>query len=494
MTGPWWTLAGVSTASFLACIDLTIVNTAAPGIARELDATVPQTQLIVNIFVVALAVSVLPAGRLCDYFGQRRALNFGIVLAGLSALGAGCAPGVEFLVVCRFVLGVACAILCITASAIVNATFPEHQRGRAMGVLFGVNSASQALGPILGGFLVGTAGWRWVFLATVPLAAVALAICAVSVGREHDARQHDRLDWTGIGLFVLGLSGIVLGVSVGGTLDWSRWWVLGLVTLGVLALAAFLFADRRSRSPLVPVRLFANHDFRRAITVEFASGMFIMTALFLLPLYLSVVLGLDDFALGLLVLPISVTVAALSPVVGRLTDRFSPRPLLRAGLVLLAASALAQYGFGTDASLGLVVVATVLMGLGWACTLSPAAITAVSAVPPHQSGTAVGSTWTFHTAGGTLGLAASMLLFRGFAETHLDEALRARGVVPGPWAEQVVSTPRTGADTLQRFSGLSPAEATELMHATFAAGHGAALLALAGVSLAVLLGVTVRTR
>jgi EmrB/QacA subfamily drug resistance transporter len=490
----WWLLTGVGIASFLACIDLTIVNTAAPSIGRDLDATVPQTQLVVNIVFVAAALSVLPAGRLCDFFGRMRVLQVGIVLSGASSLAAGCAPDVQFLAGSRFIQGVGCAVICIGSSAVVFNAFPDRYRGSAMGVLFAVNSASQAIGPILGGFLVSVSSWRWIFLGNLPLACIALAICFAGRGAAREKPSNEVLNWSSMGLFVVGLAGLILGVSLGDTFGWNTWQILGTITVGVLSLAGFLAVDRRSEHPLVPFWLFTNREFLKAVFAEFAAGTFIATTLFMLPLYLSIAHHLDDFTIGLLVLPITVTVVVLSPVAGKLVDRVGPQTVLTVGLTFFALSALSQSLIGASTGLGLVAVMAALMGVGWAFVLSPSATLAVSTVPHHQTGSAIGTTWTFHTLGGVLGLKAGMLLFQGFASARLEAGLRAQGVALAPWTTHVVATPQTGEKALSDYGGFSHSAATELMNSLFTAGYRAAMLFLAGTSLTALLTILILSR
>ncbi|MFI7123853.1 MFS transporter [Amycolatopsis sp. NPDC049868] len=491
--GKWWVLTGVGVASFLACVDLTIVNTATPAIGRDLDASVLQTQLVVNVFFVAAAISVLPIGRICDFFGRRRTLCSGIILFGLFSLGAGYAPDIHFLIACRFFQGIGCAVICVCSSTIVLSAFPEGLRGKAMGALFAINSIGQAMGPLLGGLLVSALSWRWIFLAGVPLACLALAICLFQPGSSYDGNKHGILGWPSIGLFIPGSAGLILGFGLADTFGWGSWQALGVITLGALSVTGFLVVDRRSEHPLVPYRLFVDRNFLKAVGTEFSAGMFITTTLFLVPLYLSIAHHLDDFLIGLLVLPITVSVAMCSLVVGRLTDRVGPQNVLMTGLALFALSALLQSLF-RDAGIGQVVILAALMGAGWACLLGPSAIIAVSAVSQDRSGVAIGTTWTFHTMGGSIGLEASMVLLQEVSNRHLEEGLHARGVAPGPWTTLVVNTPQSGEELLERYGGLGRPEAAELLKSSITAGHQAVMLFLAGASLATFLTIMALSR
>nr|WP_052479158.1 MFS transporter [Kibdelosporangium sp. MJ126-NF4] len=417
---PWLVLGGVSLMSFLGCLDLTIVNTAAPAIGRDLSATVTEMQIAVNAFVVALSMFMVTAGRLSDRYGRRRVLFAGAALFALASLGAGLAPGVAVLVVFRFLQGVACAVLYTSSSAIVADAFPDKQRGRAIGTLFAVNGLGLASGPLFGGLVVAAAGWRWVFLVNVPLVALALVICGLSVAArppEPDARRQDR---AGVALLTVALFGVVFALTFGDVYGWLSWRILTSGIVGLLALASFVVVDRRHAAPLVPFRLFSVPLFRAAVITEFCLAFFYTTALFLMPLYLFVVRGLGDVEVGLLMLAATATVAVLSPLVGRVVERIGPLPVMAAGFVAFAGSAVLQAAHDGNTGLVMVCVAFALLGAGWAMTLGPSAVAALSAVPSGQSGLAVGASWTFHNFGGAVGLALGMTVFRRYSGQSQD--------------------------------------------------------------------------
>lgn len=481
----WWVLTGVSTLSFLGCIDLTVVNTAAPAIREELGANVAQLQLIVNIFIVALSMFMVTAGRLSDIYGRRRVLYTGAGLFGLASLGAGLAPDIGWLIAFRFLQGAACAVLYTSSSTIVADAFPEEQRGRAIGTLFGVNGVGLAVGPMLGGFIVGWLSWQWVFWINVPLTAAALAICAFSV-RESRSDERTPLDWWGLVLVGLGLSGLIFGLTFNDTYGWASWQVLGPLVVGAVALAVFIRVEATVAYPIVRFELFRNRLFISALSADFALAFFYTLALFLMPLYLSWVRGYDELTIGLMMLPTTATMAVLSPVVGRLVERHGPRAMLLVGFTAFALSALLQSFLTPDSGIALLVVAYVLMGIGWAFVLGPAAVAALSSVPERMSGLAVGSTWTFHNFGGAVGLAVGMTLYRSFAENSLVSDLADRGADAGAWTKDAVADPGSTAELLRDRAGIPAGETDDLLHSLFTAGARASMLLLVGTSLAAL--------
>ncbi|MFJ5680671.1 MFS transporter [Streptomyces sp. NPDC093097] len=494
----WWAFAGLSIISFLGCIDLTVVNTAAPAIQRDMGATVTELQLVVNIFIVALSMFMVAMGRLADQHGRRRVLYTGTAVFGVASLAAGCAGDVRTLIVCRFVQGAACAVLYTSTGALVSDIFPPERRGRAIGALYGVNGLGLAVGPMLGGFLVGALNWRWVFWMNVPLTVVGLAVCfsAVRVSRTRPAGT-GKMDWSGLALISLALPALVLALTLGDSWGWTSGRILGLLVLGIAGVAVFCVVERKAAAPLIDFRLFGNRIFLGALTADFSLAFFYCLALFLMPLYLDSVRHDGGTASGLMLLPCTAVMAVLSPVAGRLVDRFPPRLLLCGGFAAFALSAAVQAQFGRDSGVVLVAGAFALMGIGWALVLGPATVAALSAVPERLAGTAVGSSWTFHNLGGAIGLAVGMAVYRWSARDALDEALAARRLPGGEWVARAVADPGAGRGLLRAHTGLDGRGVEALFGELFLRGNQAAMWLLCGVAagafLAIWTGMRVRS-
>ncbi|MEU1670980.1 MFS transporter [Streptomyces roseifaciens] len=481
----WWAFTGVSLISFLGCIDLTIVNTAAPQIQADLGASVTDLQLIVNMFIVALSMFMVTMGRLADTYGRRRVLYTGTVVFALASLGAGLAPGTGWLIAFRFFQGAAGAVLYTSTGAIVQNAFPRSQRGRAIGALYGVNGLGLAVGPLLGGVIVSAVGWHWVFWLNVPLIAVALALCSFSVKESRD-RDAPGLDRPGLVLISLGIPAVVLAFTLGDHWGWSSAPTLGLLAFAAASLVAFHAVERRATDPIIDFRLFRHRAFLGAIVSDFALACFYATVLFLLPLYLSGVRSYDGYATGALLLACTAVMAALSPGVGRLTDRYGPRKLLAAGFAAFTVSALMLARIAPDTSTGYLVLALVAMGFGWAFILGPATVSALSAVPERQAGLAVGSSWTFHNLGGAIGLAAAVNLYRLQGERTLNAELAEHHAPTGPWAQSVVAEPEHATALLRQHTSLSGPEIDEVYGQVFSHGMQTAMWMVAGTSLAAL--------
>ncbi|NBF10693.1 MFS transporter [Pseudomonas sp. Fl4BN1] len=415
----WWALLGVSIASFLGCVDFTIVNTALPALQADLGASLDSLQWVINGFILALSSFMVLVGRLADLQGRKRVLFIGLSVFGLASLAAGLAGQIETLIGARVLQGLACAVLYTASGAIVSSTFDSTEQGKAFGVLFGVNGVGLAVGPVLGGLITSGFGWQWIFLINVPFVLLSLAICSFSVQESRSTEVDARLDVWGALLLLIGLPSLVLVIVQGG--GWGSSLTLSLIAVTVLALGAFLVLEKRVAAPIIDLQLFANRRFVAAVAASFGLALFYCVAFFVMPLYLAQIRGETLQASGLLLLPTTLGVALLSPLVGRLVDRRGPALLIKAGLLLLVLSALLQAGFDRQTSLPYLLGAFVIMGLGWASILGPSTVLGISSVPQEVGSVAMGSLMTLHNVGGGIGLALGVGLFHHFSATPLDD-------------------------------------------------------------------------
>ncbi|GLK88569.1 MFS transporter [Pseudomonas turukhanskensis] len=484
----WWALFGVSIASFLGCVDFTIVNTALPALQADLGASFEALQWVINGFILALSSFMVLVGRLADVYGRKRVLFIGLTVFGVASLAAGVAKGIDLLIAARVAQGVACAVLYTASGAIVANAFPANEQGRAFGVLFSVNGVGLASGPVLGGVIASALGWQWIFLLNVPFVLLSLAIGAWAV--DESRGDGKGLDGWGALLLLIGLPSLVLLIVQGGVWGWISPISLALLAVAALALVVFIQVERRVRAPIVDLTLFANRRFVAAVVASFALAVFYCLAFFVMPLYLALIRGDSVQTTGLLLLPTTLGVAVLSPVVGRLVDRKGPALLIQTGLALFVVSALLQAGFDTHTSLAYLLGAFALMGLGWACILGPSTVLAMTSVPAAVSSVAMGSLMTLHNIGGGLGLAIGVGVYRYFAALELGAASGSQG----PWVNAAVAQPEQGAALLAQHLSQAPEVLNGWVQQGFVHGYQAAMVFLAVVLAVALTGVLLLLR
>lgn len=402
--------AGICLASFLGCIDFTIVNTALPALQRQFSVGVDAVQWAMTLFVMALCCCMVLTARLAEHFGQRQVLYTGIIGFGLASLGAGLSSDLAILNLFRLLQGAGCAVLYTATAAILVEVMPASQRGRALGLLFAANGVGLALGPVAGGLLVSQFGWRSIFLLNVPFILLSFALCVGNIP-GHSVRRHLRLDYPGWLLMVSGLVPLLLWASFVARWGWLS--LPSLVTLGIaiLLLAAFVRVERRTQQPLIDFSVLREKTFRRACGLSVLLAIFYCVAFMLMPFRLIELYALNDAQLGLMLLPVTLVMALVSPLAGRLGDRLGPWPIMASGFTLLAASALLQSTFSSTQSVYWVITAFVLMGMGWGAILGPSVAAALGALPPSQHGQGIGISWTLHNLG-ALGLAVATRLYQ----------------------------------------------------------------------------------
>ena len=390
---------------FIVGLDVTVVNVALPSIAGELDADVSELQWTVSAFTVVMASLLMFSGSMGDRLGRRRVFTVGLTVFSLASLLCSLAPSVEFLVGGRVLQAVGASMLNPVAMGIITNTFTEpRERAQAVGVWGAVFGVSMALGPIVGGALVSSAGWRSIFLINLPVGLVAIALTRRFVP-ESSAPRPRRFDPVGQALMIVLLAALTFAIIEAPDLGWSSPAVVATFSASAVALVALLLYEPRRRDPLVDLRFFRSIPFASAVTIAISAFAAFGGFLFLNTLYLQEVLDFSPLKAGLATVPLAVMTVVGSPLSGRLVGRRGPRlPLLVAGACLLTACAMLT-GLDSETPFGWVIAAYVVFGLGFGLVNTPITNAAVSGMPRAQAGVASAIATTSRQFGQALGVA-----------------------------------------------------------------------------------------
>jgi EmrB/QacA subfamily drug resistance transporter len=392
---------------FIVGIDATIVNVALPSIQRDLHAPVSGLQWTVDAYTIVVASFLMLSGSTADRVGRRRTFQTGLALFTLGSLLCSLAPGLGWLVGFRMLQALGGSMLNPVAMSIITNTFTDPaERARAIGLWGAVFGASLALGPVAGGALVASVGWRGIFWVNIPVGVAAIILTALFVPESRAARAR-RLDPVGQTLIVVLLASLTYAIIEGPNAGWASARILGCFVLAAAALIALVSYEPRRQEPLLDLRFFRSAPFSGATVIAVCAFAALGGFLFLNTLYLQDARGFSALHAGLYTLPMAAMTVLLAPLSGRIVAVRGPRlPLVVAGIATTAgALMLTRLSAGT--SIGYLLASYVVFGIGSGMVNAPITNTAVSGMPRSQAGVAAGLASTSRQVGSALGVAVA---------------------------------------------------------------------------------------
>jgi len=405
-----WTLAIASLGVFMTALDTLVVANALPALRSSLHANLGDLEWTVNAYNLAFAVALLTGAAMGDRFGRKRVFSLGVLAFSIASAMAALSPNVGVLVAARGIQGIAAAAVMPATLTLIATAFPAEKRGAAIGLWGGITGLAVAIGPVVGGAIVGGISWHWIFWLNVP---IGLALVPLSFSRLTESfGPRAQLDIRGLLLAGAGFFGVTWGLVRANSIGWANGETILALVLGAALVAAFLAWERRTASPMVSPALFSSRGFNAANGVSFFMYAALFGVLFLIMQFLQIALGYSPLAAGLRTLPWTGAPVIVAPIAGALADRFGGKPFMLVGLALQAIglgwiAAIAKPGM----SYTWLAVAFGVAGVGISMCFPTVANAVVGSVPDSEMGIASGTNSAVREIGGVFGVAVLATLF-----------------------------------------------------------------------------------
>jgi EmrB/QacA subfamily drug resistance transporter len=490
-SNPWWTLLATALGVIMVALDGTVVAIANPFIADDLNASLSDLQWVTNSYLLALAVLLIPMGKLGDKYGRRTVFLIGVVGFAATSLAVGLSGSVATVVLFRALQGVFGAMIMPNTLALLRGAFPADKLNTAVGIWGAATAASTAGGPILAGVLVEHFSWESVFYINIPVGVIALLVGIWVLGESKDEKA-GRLDLPGVVALAGGLFLFVFGVIKAQTWGWGDAGTLTFIVAGLVVLAAFVVIETKVAEPLIPMHLFKDRSISIGSITVLLNFFALFGVLFFISLYLQSVHGYSAVEAGVRTLPLTLLFVVSSPLSGWLTGKFGPRVPITLGLLVVSASMFALVALDTNSSFNVLWPPMVGLGLGIGLVVVASTEAIVGNTPVEFAGVAGGLQSTFMQVGGVLGSAVLGSVLASRVGSVLVDKLVGAGV-PADVAPQFETAKEYVSQGVAPVTPDMPAQlaqaVTDGAHAAFMSGLHVALivagvLALLGAALA----------
>jgi len=477
----WWTLGVLCLSLLVISLDNTILNVALPTLERDLGASSSQLQWIVDSYMLVFAGLLLTAGALGDRFGRRRALTFGLAVFGLGSALSAVAGSAEALIASRALMGVGGAFIMPSTLSILTATFPAHERAKAIGAWAAVSGLGIAIGPLAGGWIIEHADWSWIFLVNVPFVIGALLAGRWLVPESLDPSA-PRLDLPGFGLSTLGLVALVWAIIEAPNSGWTSPAILAALGVAASLLIAFVAWERRTPHPMLDIELFRNRRFSAASGAITLSFFAMFGAIYFLTQYLQLVLGFSALEAGVRILPVAVGIALGGPLSARLSERIGAKVVVASGLTLVAGALALMTQFELGSSYAIVAAAFAMLGLGIGMAMTPATDAVMGSLPVAKASVGSAVNDAARTTGGALGVAIMGSIMASGYRGEMD-AIGAGAAAHESLSGALATATGLGGEAGARLAATAQEAFVSGMHTAVLVG---AAIALAGALVALL--------
>ncbi|MFC2028991.1 MFS transporter [Chloroflexota bacterium] len=419
----WLVLIAIGTGTFMTALDASVVNIILPILKESFNSSVATIEWVVTVYLLVISGMLLTFGRLGDLKGHKKIylLGFGlfVIFSGLS--GAAWSP--TSLVIFRAMQAFGGAMLASNSAAIVTSNFPANERGRAFGLISTMTYLGLTVGPVLGGWLTHVINWRLVFYINVPIGLLAMTLSLRFIPKDNPVGNDQQFDVLGAGLFVAGLSSLMLGLNKGAEWGWGSPIVIGLLSSSVVLLYIFFQVERKAPDPMLDLNLFRSQVFTYSVLSSVLNYIAIYSVIFLMPFYLIQGRGFEPSTAGLILTIQSALMAITAPFSGHVSDRIGSRLPGMIGLGTMSIGLLVLSTIGDLTGLWVIVLGLAIIGFGTGSFISPNTSALMGAVPKSQQGIASAMQAESRSFGMVLGIGLAGAIYTTQLATNTPQAL-----------------------------------------------------------------------
>jgi EmrB/QacA subfamily drug resistance transporter len=480
---PWAVLAVLCLGLFMILLDGTIVNIAIPRIQGYYDTTYSNIEWVMNAYILAFAVLLVPMGRFGDLWGRRKLFLAGMVLFTVGSLACGLAPSIYLLIFFRVLQGIGGAAMMPSTLSIITSVFAPEKRGAAMGVWGGVSGLASGLGPVLGGIIIQYVtwpavadSWRWIFLVNIPVGIVGVLLALRLVPESKNPTAVESLDFPGVGLLSVSLFSLTFALIEGQRLGWASAPILGLFAAAAVAFVVFYVWEHRVQQPLIDFSLFRSLNFAAGNATGLLLSAAMMGVFFTIPIFLQSVLGFSAIKAGLVMAPMSVIIIFAAPLAGILSDRLGSKWIVAAGMLLLAVGLAWMAGLipgvekiAPDTTSGNLLAPFLISGIGIGLAVAPVTSAVMATAPRDRVGNASGVLSTMRQVGSLLGIAVLGAVLQNQVTANITKGVEAISQIPDALKQKIIAAASSGSMQMGAPKGASgmPATAQAMMEALF---------------------------
>ncbi len=487
----WYALAGLSILAFIAFLDSTIVLTVLPAIQHHFNVGVIKLQWIVSAFTLTNCMFMVIAGKLGDLFGHRRIFYLAVFIFGLSALGAGVSPTINWVIFFRALQGTFSAGIFGIAVALIAETFPQEKQTKAVGIYSAITGLGLAIGPFLGGLIITFLSWRWVFFLNIPIILVGWLFTSFSLKKSQPSHDIIKIDWLGLLLLIISIGSLVYGLIRGGEFGWHQPIVWLLLVIALLALIALIATESRAPQPLLQLEIFSNRYLVIAILSVVGGGM--VSGIFMVfnPLFLDTILKQTPFIIGLMLVAIPFMQVIFSFSITIITKLVSIENAVILAQLSLFIAAVLHYFMTANSTITYIIIAFLFLGIPWGAANTCAVAIVHQRANPKHIGSIIGTVFTTWNVCGSIMLAISVVIFHSRENYLMNNYLSQSGIILSQqqknYIASILSDPQHASKIIEHFANGRFKGLYQAFHQAFLSGFHSIMLFTIAASLLLLL-------